>query len=196
MHEDAEEGDLICILYGCTVPVVLRKMSKTQEDVEKEIEEDEKEYEANRVNAAKRIQRRFRIRRKAREDRAKPQLWARRAKQALLSVILMVLVVLAFSHDIAWTVLKIRNMMFAIIALIAIFIIPEAAYWKVYYRLSRHLKLAKTPEGKQINDRNVYYKLLGECYVHGMMNGEAISLQNDLAADPDRQLKQEIFEIR
>lgn len=37
----AREGDLICILYGCSVPVVLRKVFKTQADLEKELEDEE-----------------------------------------------------------------------------------------------------------------------------------------------------------
>jgi hypothetical protein len=37
-----------------------------------------------------------------------------------------------------------------------------------------------------------YYRLVGECYVHGMMNGEAIALQNrDRSGMPDQ-----IFELR
>jgi hypothetical protein len=35
-----------------------------------------------------------------------------------------------------------------------------------------------------------YYRLFGECYVHGMMNGEAIALQNK------REQPQQVFEIR
>ncbi|KAH7245047.1 hypothetical protein BKA59DRAFT_555096 [Fusarium tricinctum] len=37
----AQEGDLICILYGCSVPVVLRKIEKSQEDLDNELKDDE-----------------------------------------------------------------------------------------------------------------------------------------------------------
>jgi hypothetical protein len=37
----AQEGDLICIVYGCSVPVVLRKIEKSQADLDKELEDDE-----------------------------------------------------------------------------------------------------------------------------------------------------------
>ena len=36
-----------------------------------------------------------------------------------------------------------------------------------------------------------YYRLVGESYVHGMMNGEAIKLKNE-----DSSLKLETFELR
>lgn len=35
-----------------------------------------------------------------------------------------------------------------------------------------------------------YYRLFGECYVHGMMNGEAVTLQNE------RFMKRQMFELR
>ncbi|KAF9769804.1 hypothetical protein IL306_012726 [Fusarium sp. DS 682] len=37
----AQEGDLVCILYGCSVPVVLRKIVKSQADLDKELEDEE-----------------------------------------------------------------------------------------------------------------------------------------------------------
>ncbi|KAF4447234.1 HET-domain-containing protein [Fusarium austroafricanum] len=39
--KDAQEGDLICILYGCSVPVVLRKVEKSQADLDKELQDEE-----------------------------------------------------------------------------------------------------------------------------------------------------------
>jgi hypothetical protein len=35
-----------------------------------------------------------------------------------------------------------------------------------------------------------FYRIIGECYIHGMMEGEAIEWQNQ------RQIKSEVFEIR
>jgi len=43
-----------------------------------------------------------------------------------------------------------------------------------------------------------YYKIVGECYIHGMMNGEAIEWQNK-TADPSydgQRIMAEVFEIR
>ncbi len=39
-----------------------------------------------------------------------------------------------------------------------------------------------------------YYTLFGECYVHGMMNGEAIALQNTMMGT--RQMVPQVFELR
>jgi hypothetical protein len=49
-------------------------------------------------------------------------------------------------------------------------------------------KMAKPPE--------TYFKLLGECYVSGMMNGEAIFLQNHNMAKKEPSMKPETFELR
>ena len=38
--EDVEEGDLVCILYGCSVPIILRRHRKTWEEAVREREED------------------------------------------------------------------------------------------------------------------------------------------------------------
>ena len=35
-----------------------------------------------------------------------------------------------------------------------------------------------------------HYRFVGECYVHGMMNGEAIKLQNE------EHIPQQVFELR
>jgi hypothetical protein len=47
-------------------------------------------------------------------------------------------------------------------------------------------RIDETPE----RDFKVFYKMIGECYVHGMMNGEAIDHQNV------EDLPRTIFEIR
>jgi len=77
---------------------------------------------------------------------------------------------------------------FAAIAIISF--TPETVFWRFYYRAIRLLQSDKAISVRKLNERNVYYQLLGECYVHGMMNGEAIFYQNDSG------IKQEIFEIR
>lgn len=40
------------------------------------------------------------------------------------------------------------------------------------------------------NPRKSYYEFVGECYLHGMMDGEAIKYQNE------NEVRAEIFEIR
>jgi hypothetical protein len=54
-------------------------------------------------------------------------------------------------------------------------------------------RLAEVREKTEFESRrppSKYYRLFGECYVHGMMNGEAIALQNK------RSQLQQVFEIR
>ncbi len=46
------------------------------------------------------------------------------------------------------------------------------------------------PEVVKENIRKYYYEFVGECYLHGMMDGEAIKFQND------NEVKAETFEIR
>ncbi|KAL8774770.1 MAG: hypothetical protein Q9209_000709 [Squamulea sp. 1 TL-2023] len=36
VHQSAQEGDLICIFYGCSVPVVLRKVDKSEDEIKAE----------------------------------------------------------------------------------------------------------------------------------------------------------------
>ncbi|KAF2140180.1 uncharacterized protein K452DRAFT_335247, partial [Aplosporella prunicola CBS 121167] len=40
VHIEVEEGYEICILYGCSVPVVLQKVLKTQEEIQQELDDD------------------------------------------------------------------------------------------------------------------------------------------------------------
>lgn len=47
VHEDALPGDSICVLYGCSVPVVLRKFQKSDEDLERDREGNEQEKQNN-----------------------------------------------------------------------------------------------------------------------------------------------------
>lgn len=49
--------------------------------------------------------------------------------------------------------------------------------------------LAKLPEGEE-DERWYYYQFLGEAYVHGMMDGEAIEYQNT------QKIKTQLFELR
>ena len=39
-RKGVREGDLVCILYGCSVPIILRRHMKTQILVDEEVEED------------------------------------------------------------------------------------------------------------------------------------------------------------
>ncbi|KAI9648947.1 hypothetical protein NHQ30_001513 [Ciborinia camelliae] len=49
----AKDGDLICIFYGCTVPIILRKHEKTADQIEKQWKIREARYKDDRILAAK-----------------------------------------------------------------------------------------------------------------------------------------------
>ncbi|XXH00245.1 hypothetical protein Hte_006587 [Hypoxylon texense] len=131
--ELASSSDLICILYGCSVPVLLRKFTKTPEEVRDEDrqrqEKQEKLEEKRRVEAAKTIWRTwgyFTARRRA-NGRLPPRSSAVRAGSVMNSPI----------------------------------------------QRSDDLNL-NTDKKPLKSEPDVYYQLIGECYVDGMMNGEAL----------------------
>jgi hypothetical protein len=51
-------------------------------------------------------------------------------------------------------------------------------------------KVKETFRSRLGDDGQWYYEMLGECYVHGMMDGEAMAHQNDKEVPPT------VFEIR
>lgn len=59
-RKDCEVGDLICILYGCSVPVFLRRKTKSDEAILEELREDEAEFESEFEAIVIFIQRRYR----------------------------------------------------------------------------------------------------------------------------------------
>ena len=59
------------------------------------------------------------------------------------------------------------------------------------YRKHLRPKTTRRPEPTTVEEpEQFYYKFFGECYVHGMMNGEAISYQNE------HRIKAQVFELR
>jgi hypothetical protein len=55
VQESAETGDRICILYGCSIPVVLRKFEKTPAQLREEQAEDEIAHEEQKKEAVLKI---------------------------------------------------------------------------------------------------------------------------------------------
>lgn len=94
VHEHAEEDDLICILYGCTVPVVLRRVKKRDDEIAAAIYADQQDYKARIPEAARKIQMKFRERRRARENRASPLKYAKIIKRAFLIALFRTLTLL------------------------------------------------------------------------------------------------------
>jgi hypothetical protein len=58
-------------------------------------------------------------------------------------------------------------------------------------------KLKENVKNALGKDRSYYYQLYGECYIHGMMDGEAMSVQNGNSGDESAQpIDSTVFEIR
>jgi len=182
VRKDVKEGDLVCILYGCSVPVILRGKQKTPTGLEEEL----KELEA----AAMKIQRCYRERRYRRAQLRERQLAKQEQEEEA-------------KQDGAYSskgeTMKQMNP-----------IDEEKTEPK------RELEAGLTPNPKPKPDADlkpkldvidgaagktskqkpgvaphpVYYEFFGECYVHGMMDGEAIKYQND------KQVPKTIFELR
>jgi hypothetical protein len=164
VRKDVRPGDLVCILYGCNVPVILRERRK--ENLEEEEKADKEVY----LETTIRIQRLWRERREerlAREEKAwmmatevdSPSLARKRSS-------------------------IIRRAMESVEG--------EEASAPVYG--TDESKPSETIPADIPDNANpkegFFYEFIGECYVHGMMDGEAIKHQND------EDIRAQIFELR
>ncbi|KAF8856592.1 HET-domain-containing protein [Acephala macrosclerotiorum] len=234
VRDDVSPGFKVCILYGCSVPVILQEIPKSPSDIEKERTE---EYEAWRrklpavVSKVQRIYREIRDRKKEiREKRAKfkgkglEQSTKVEASEANVNVSDSALLndkdIMGPSDDAKEddtnTTAELStkdeasevNVEVSDNALIddediagsrddtkdedtntaKISRTEEHTEWKKAFEKSKARENIKIPRS--------YYRFLGECYVHGMMNGEAIGLQNQAIIDKDYTLKETVFELR
>ena len=199
VHKDAKEGDLICILYGCTVPLILRRVKKGDDEIATDLNADQQEYETRITEAATKIQMKFRERRKARKKRGLPLKYAKIGKNVILGALIIpslpgIIDALLSHHSVEnrviWTIVADLQRFIVLAATALIFLTPENWFLRLYYQASRLVQPNEKGKLNELNDRNIYYKLLGECYLHGMMNGEAILHQNREG------IKQEVFEIQ
>ncbi|KAF2838113.1 hypothetical protein M501DRAFT_976223 [Patellaria atrata CBS 101060] len=153
----SKNNDLICILYGCSVPVILRRYEKTDGQIENEREQREERNRAKIQDAAIKIQRAFRGRKKRNRSLRPP------------------FSIKYFSIDSAPAEMT-RGL--------------TPAGTASSGTLTSTTPGQTIPEGNQRSDERYYYEFVGEAYVHGMMNGEAI----DYFASAG--LKSQLFELR
>lgn len=113
VRKDVLPGDFICILYGCSVPVVFRRHVKSALDLEQEQLEDEKEAKGE---AAKKIWKWWR--------------WKSKGKR------------------------------------------------EVEWKDITDTPSQKSKSAMKAKDIQYWYEFIGECYVHEMMDGDAITYQN------------------
>lgn len=297
---NAEKDFAVCILYGCSVPVVLQKVSKSQVEIEDERKMDEEDLEIMRRTAAEKVQKAFK---KRREKRSQERLKAEEEKKKALKTqeeerrkaqttrgltyagygcIIMVFAYLALKYFRAhlWecilvvsyitvsiltptanpqmgTPLNNQTVQRRLMGLawhpklllsipIAIHVLPSIRPWRVVPNLGQclahqrfwkfeqwesiiivlltgvgivlisvpsrlprvfeNLSRLRSPSGETVEKKaseaapsestgtklvaDHYWKLIGDCYIHGMMNGDAIDLQNE------REIKRQTFELR
>lgn len=208
--DEAEHGDFVCILFGCSVPVVLRQHKKSEESMaseRKQRKEAESEREQRKEAESEITQR----------EEAESEM-ARRKKvinavRVLENWFLRRKLILEMEKLIP----KVKKSMDASQP-------PSTPNSKKRKQLASSPKTPTPPKIHSPNKKKKrdhpapfeareakrdsgeppedtpkdsinsieprFYQLIGECYVHGMMNGEAISAQSD------KNLKKQLFEIR
>jgi hypothetical protein len=183
---NAKENDLVCILYSCSVPVVLREYEKSDSVLKSQISQLKTKERVKAWNMwrnayfrNKCIRVRDYVKRQARQptppseghaSTSNPPSSAKRKCPAA-------------EHSEATTPKR-----------------PAPNNHAAFTQSSTPRPPASPPTDNPDNDRSKsspkmepkkeFYKMIGECYVHGMMNGEAIEHQNV------ERLPKVLFEIR
>ena len=243
VHQDAKPGHLICFLYGCTVPVVLRRVEIPAGQIETERIEDEESREQEAKVMIRKLLFALRTREQSRKKR-KADLEELQKKRGLSSVdktpasyyckskgqavttvppwidrslrhyqahasfclsLVFGLCIQATESEILKHLLFSLSLAFALsFAYSQCKILRRELYnavmrfkekvepWSMRVNKWRaRIRPRPTPlETVKENASKYYYEFVGECYLHGMMDGEAIKYQND------NEIKAEIFEIR
>ena len=178
----AQQGDLICVLYGCSVPIVLRKHTKSAEQIRAEHEELlQTQKEAARKLAA--IYRDNKERKRQKQKDSKP-------KRAKTDLSLMT----DKDDDLQSSVNGGTNT-----PLETDLTQDDPGSFPFPHEPARSQTTASSkgtdkPPPIDIStipeQRHVWFEFIGECYVHGMMDGEAIEKQNN------EKLQRQLFELR
>ncbi|KAI1377337.1 HET-domain-containing protein [Hypoxylon crocopeplum] len=179
--ELTREGDLICILYGCSVPVLLRKFTKSREEVEEEdVQRQKKQKEARERKereAARKISQIWRdilVTRKAAASSRQSNNPGRKRKQGPACT------TRRKKHP------KTRHLHGSQASMRASSDSTSGAASSKSVNEPVEGPVEATDKASLKSDPCTYYELIGECYVDGMMNGEALSrLQSSM-----------LFEIR
>ena len=250
IHETAREGDKICILYGCSVPVVLRRMIKSDEIAEMECIEDEEIRMQKLVESVRLLKDIYKKKlRRAREAQIFGAKFWTSLWYVKLAWLIGILFYVNYEYCVTWEDTAIIVIGFVLLVPQGIWsALPRSkrrsgfprmqiwwfldyielmrqflfsiliVYWRKLMLVTLALSLnvflmfpwqslpkvwpaVKRRYGEWKNRGNVikparterpryYWTLIGACYVHGMMDGEAITHQNS------KQIKPEKFELR
>ena len=243
VHQHAKPGHLICFLYGCTVPVVLRRVEIPAGQIETERIEDEKSKREEAEGTVRRFLEAFISKKESREKR-KEQLkelqrtrglspvdktpasqYCKSTKQAAKTMptwlerslkeyellaeicfpVFSILRLQATESQALTDLLLSLGLGFAMIFIYSRRKAVRRRWDKTIRGLEERVKpwserarnwqdkirpRPQTQEPVKENLSKYYYEFVGECYLHGMMDGEAIKYQND------NEIKAEIFELR
>ncbi|MCJ1394513.1 hypothetical protein MMC18_007391 [Xylographa bjoerkii] len=276
VHETVKTGDMICVLYGCSVPVVLRKTDKTEQDIKQERIEDEHETRErlrkvmNMIKPIfkKRRERRLKVQNSLKLQRLKvdilrniktiwplsilsvglyPIFWHHTTPEAVLIGEMLVCIsqqlirsdrmsiltkndtlraqqtnnlraymeyteivpLLLVASDVRlWKRLAWDNLYPVLITFVIglIFALPQLRLLSRirsiitirWYRWRNRISIPDYPILVE-KPAQCYWELIGECYVHGMMDGEAIALQNEESAmglQAGDSIRAQTFELR
>ena len=147
VREDVQENDLVCILRGCSVPVILRPVLKNKHNIEKEMEADAKDFDNEDMLQ---IMRKYFMRwSKLTNDRKEKGTQKVHSKEYKIN------------REDEITIIGDRND-------------------------ARSLKWLRQ------NPRSIHCEVLGECYVHRMMDGEALAVQSKSEGG----MRDQVFELR
>ena len=165
-RKGVRKGDLVCILYGCSVPVILRRHGKTKQQIDDEAEEDmlfgKLEGYLQDEKFLRRLMQKLRRRKKYQElpelytedDRAVEKWWL--SKQGVVEYT-------------KWYKESYKEKEKGQ---------KEAATERpknqdeVQKEPQKKAKEATNQSLQPIEESCCYYEFLGECYIHGMMDGE------------------------
>ena len=227
VHRRAKHADFVCILYGCSVPVVMRRLAKSRNDLHNE-----------RIQAKQR---------QNKEYRKIMKKYLAASRQIARHVILICAVIAAFEYRLELTIggafylnasgallylEYIRNHFgnrgwskiekwiemviiaalwlhnaFQFAGVLVIVSLPTAIALFLYLSIQKDYFLEwhwmQSPftycmRGLQRfwkphpEAEAYYWEMIGECYVHGMMDGEAIAYQKENQAT----VKPQVFDLR
>lgn len=184
VRREVKEGDLVCIFYGCSVPVILRRHIKKQREVDEERREDELEDEQKVRAAALRILDAYRKskarKKKALRTQTAPLLGRSQSSPSTIPGNTAPRPLSPIgehppkSRPASEGQLKVK---------------PPLKP-KPNHIVDTPGSSARSTNGEGISDEYYWYEFVGECYVHGMMDGEAIKHQNQ------NEIPVKIFELR
>lgn len=195
--EQVDEGDLICILYGASVPVILRPQWKAPREIAQE--EDEAPL-FHKLDIMKRLVQKAISRRRQKKAWAKlpevgipkkgtkPARWGKREVRAFLTK-------WRKDQGLPEKSLREKSEISSKENLRNDLKGKEAPITDAAPRTSnKDANRKKTGESSERTCSDHYFIFMGECYIHGMMDGEAMKWKSETTEG--REVEDKVFELR